>query len=244
VLVEIANPEVLIDFIRQSLRPKFRYVKKDKKGPWPTRFDHQKALELIASGKSYTEVGEALGCTRERIRQIDKKYTGLSAYERNNEPFVPIDGEEWRMTPLAPAYIRVSNFGRVLDHEAQLILVPFQNSKGYQSVPSGTVHELVLSAFVGRRPKGYHINHKDFNPANNRLENLEYCTRRQNLHHSMKAGRFNKAWKSFHALPDQEVHRLLEARQKGIAYWRLGEMFGITAMTAHRIVKNKGYKVK
>jgi len=44
------------------------------------------------------------------------------------------------------------------------------------------VHQLVAEAFLNHIPWGYKlvVNHKDFNPLNNRLENLEIITHREN----------------------------------------------------------------
>ena len=50
------------------------------------------------------------------------------------------------------------------------------------------IHVLVAQAFIGDRPKDFDINHIDGNKANNRLSNLEYCTRSQNIRHSYKLG--------------------------------------------------------
>jgi hypothetical protein len=38
------------------------------------------------------------------------------------------------------------------------------------------VHTLVAEAFLGRRPDGMVVHHKDHNRRNPRLENLEYIT--------------------------------------------------------------------
>lgn len=44
------------------------------------------------------------------------------------------------------------------------------------------VHQLVSIAFYNHVPNGYYlvINHKDFNPLNNKLDNLEIVTQREN----------------------------------------------------------------
>lgn len=49
------------------------------------------------------------------------------------------------------------------------------------------VHHLVMSAFMGDRPCGYIVNHKDLDRTNNRLENLEYITQKENCLHSFNA---------------------------------------------------------
>jgi hypothetical protein len=47
---------------------------------------------------------------------------------------------------------------------------------------------LVAENFIGKRPKGYEINHKDGKKSNNRLNNLEWVTPKENYHHAVKLG--------------------------------------------------------
>ena len=42
------------------------------------------------------------------------------------------------------------------------------------------VHSLVARAFLGERPEGYDIDHKDGNKLNNCVTNLHYVTRKEN----------------------------------------------------------------
>lgn len=46
------------------------------------------------------------------------------------------------------------------------------------------VHAHVLESFIGPRPEGMQINHKNGIRNDNRLENLEYCTPQENIQHS------------------------------------------------------------
>jgi hypothetical protein len=69
-------------------------------------------------------------------------------------------------------------------------------AKGYlrfvasiNGVPKTTfVHVLVAKAFIGDRPIGKEVNHKNGNKLNCSLRNLEYKTRKQNAEHAAKAG--------------------------------------------------------
>lgn len=48
------------------------------------------------------------------------------------------------------------------------------------------VHALVAAAFIGVKPDGHEINHLDGDRGNNRVSNLEYVTRSQNIQHAMR----------------------------------------------------------
>lgn len=43
------------------------------------------------------------------------------------------------------------------------------------------IHHLVAEAFLGPRPLGLEINHRDGNPQNNAASNLEYVTHSENV---------------------------------------------------------------
>jgi hypothetical protein len=47
------------------------------------------------------------------------------------------------------------------------------------------VHRMVLEAFVGPCPSGHVVNHLNGDKLDNRLENLEYCTQRDNVRHAL-----------------------------------------------------------
>jgi len=50
------------------------------------------------------------------------------------------------------------------------------------------VHVLVANCFLGDRPPGLVVNHKDGNGANNWHENLEYVTQAENCRHAVRTG--------------------------------------------------------
>lgn len=83
--------------------------------------------------------------------------------------------ETW--VPIVKGY-EVSSRGRVrsLWRKKPHVLKPVPDGRGYLRVSlSGKwhrIHNLVLTAFVGPRPKGAVGMHLDGNPRNNRLENL------------------------------------------------------------------------
>ena len=87
----------------------------------------------------------------------------------------------------------VSNTGKVkrVDKNKKLKLYTNKNN-GYIYVNlSGNgknkvlrVHKIVAEAFIPNKNKYKVINHKDGNKQNNRVDNLEWCTQKQNINHA------------------------------------------------------------
>lgn len=72
------------------------------------------------------------------------------------------------------------------------LLIPSITRDGYKQVglcdtqKAIHIHTLVMMTYVGPRPDGKQIDHIDRNKANNRLENLRYVTRQENMANSYK----------------------------------------------------------
>lgn len=112
---------------------------------------------------------------------------------------LPLDFEVWKPIPEYEGLYEVSNYGRVRRLAGSpkcnktRILNPPLSAYGYRFIflwkkgieDSFYVHRLVLAAFIGPRPDGLEVNHKNGNKSDNRLENLEYVTRHQNEMHSL-----------------------------------------------------------
>lgn len=104
--------------------------------------------------------------------------------------------EVWRRCVENSNY-EVSNLGRV--RSARGVLRPSASASGHLSVVLGRsvgtkqVHQLVMSAFVGPRPKGMEVLHLDHDPSNNARVNLKYGTRSENLSMDYDAGRRSQA---------------------------------------------------
>lgn len=98
--------------------------------------------------------------------------------------------EEWKEIPGYEGFYKASNTGKIFSYYTNADRV-FSNGvypmvllskNGFKKMI--TVHSLIILTFVGPRPKGLHINHKDGNKYNNNVSNLEYVTISQNMRHS------------------------------------------------------------
>jgi len=79
---------------------------------------------------------------------------------------------------------RVRNLktGRLLKHQKSKRggYYPFVNIYIQKIRLNRTVHGLVAEAFLGLRPTGYEVHHKDSNISNPSADNLEYVTPKKN----------------------------------------------------------------
>lgn len=105
--------------------------------------------------------------------------------------------ETWKIIPGFKENYSVSNFGEVMNHSRNRYLKPVPTNLGYLQVTLYAdgqkkkifVHRLVACAFLPN-PNNYpEINHLDSNRANNRVDNLEWCTHEQNIRHAAKQGK-------------------------------------------------------
>lgn len=115
--------------------------------------------------------------------------------------------EQWKSIDGYEGLYEVSNLGNVKSlgnnaNRKDKFLKP-ATVKGYQQVglwkdgkrKKFLVHRLVAQAFLEKPfdPNATDINHKDENPLNNRVENLEWCTRAYNNNYGTRNERAAKA---------------------------------------------------
>ena len=112
--------------------------------------------------------------------------------------------EIWKDIEGFEGIYQVSNLGNVKSlrkwngHKyvvGEKILKPSLSSTGYYKVKlygekkkDCKVHRLVAVAFIEKKDGKLHINHKDGNRLNNKSNNLEWCTQRENVIHAIKTG--------------------------------------------------------
>lgn len=117
--------------------------------------------------------------------------------------------EVWKDIPGYEGKYQASNLGRVrsVDRRVRVVprgveatrpvkgrvLRPAPSKTGHISVVLGrgntmSVHKCVALAFLGPYPEGHEVLHLDHDPANNRVGNLRYGTRSENLKMDYAAG--------------------------------------------------------
>ncbi len=90
----------------------------------------------------------------------------------------------------------ISNYGNIKNVKNKKILTPYKNKNGYLSYTfcqngikkTFRLHRLVGLYFIPNPNSLPYINHKDGNKINNHVENLEWCTAKENDNHARKTG--------------------------------------------------------
>ncbi len=167
--------------------------------------------------------------------------------------------EKWRAVPGYEGRYSVSNFGRVLANEKSFMrknsgLMVYKERimktsilRGYHRVTLRKnnrprlfgVHRLVAMAFIPNPMSKKSINHKDFDRANNRVENLEWVTNQENTKHSLDHNRFPSGEKNLNSIPLSVVRGALKMINDGEKYLDIGPKLGISLDSVYQIAHGR-----
>lgn len=164
--------------------------------------------------------------------------------------------EEWRDIKDYYGYYQVSNFGRVrgVDRITEnnipiksSLLRPYKNHSGHLRVrltkksvgKKFLVHRLVAQAFIPNPQNFPIINHKDENPSNNKVDNLEWCTIKYNNNY----GSYKKKMSTLKSKPIKVIYRdgTYEIWASAIIF---GKNFGINSSHISDVINGKRKTVK
>lgn len=101
------------------------------------------------------------------------------------------------------------------------------------------VHRLVALAHLGVADKGWEVNHKDADKSNNRVENLEWVTKKGNTSHAVENNLYNPAKGEEHfnsVLTKEKVDKILELMDGGVPQWKIAEDVGVSQPNVSYVV--------
>lgn len=165
-----------------------------------------------------------------------------------------IDGEIWKPVVGYENDYMVSNYGRVksifteivrsngwvCSHKPKILRQSFTTT-GYLYVTLRgkiqKVHRVVGYAFLPLVEGSTEINHKDCNPLNNKVDNLEWCTRLENVRHAF----LNKRWKKYTYVDKEKV---VELYKQGYTERKIAEMLSVSSSVVAKVIMNKGISRK
>ena len=146
--------------------------------------------------------------------------------------------------------------GDIYNFKTNRKLKPYDNGVGYLRVglycgnnkhKSYYVHRLLAMCFLPKIDNKEFINHKDGNPKNNSLSNLEWCTKSENIYHAYQTG-LRVAAPSIgekngnSILTDKIVKELRLKFKEGKRQCELVKEYGINKYLVSNVILNKTWK--
>ena len=175
---------------------------------------------------------------------------------------------EWKDIKGYEGYYQVSSDGKVrsLTHQVKdtigrmqtkigKILSPSKDGKGYHRVSMSIhgkknthkVHRLVAQAFILNPENKPEVNHKDKkgDKTDNRVENLEWATSKENWYHAFRTGLWNKKGENQNTAKLTE-EQVLEIRAKHVPKYganaQLAREYGVSKENIAAIVNRRTWK--
>jgi hypothetical protein len=183
----------------------------------------------------------------------------FEVWEVRDEP------EEWRPVPDYEGLYEVSDLGHVRSVRRTVIdsrgvprtfpsrnLRPRGGNPGYREVTlyrdgirwQVRAHVLVALAFIGPRPLGMEVAHRNGNPSNNRLTNLRYATPASNSADRIAHGTSNHGARNGNArLSDADVEDVKQALAAGQLQREIAARYGVTRTTISAIATGRSWKL-
>lgn len=160
--------------------------------------------------------------------------------------------EIWKDLPDYEGLYKVSTHGQVKGlHRGEKVLSAAPDRDGAMNVVlcdgegkrhTVKVHRLVAKVFIPNPDNKPEINHLDGDRSNNRIDNLEWCTRSENEKHAYKIGlKTMVGGKNFHAkLTEEQVREI--RNQSTSSYIGLAVKYGVTPSCISSIMRRKTWK--
>lgn len=151
---------------------------------------------------------------------------------------------------------KIDEFGNIYMKNGKIKSVNI-NNMGYKVVSLSNngnrkyflVHRLVAISFILNPDNLPIVNHIDTNTLNNHIDNLEWCTHKQNMEHASMHNLMNINTQSRKGetngnskLTNNDVNKIKELSNTGVKTKNLAKLFKVNISTINRIKRNANWK--
>jgi hypothetical protein len=161
--------------------------------------------------------------------------------------------EEWRDIKEFEGLYKASNTGKI--KSIKKIKKQYISNNGYWCVRLSKkgktklylTHRLIIGSFIENYSNKRTVNHKDGNKLNNKLDNLEWATDREQMDHAFKNGLLdnNCGENSYLSkLKYKDIYNIIKMKKEKIKEKIIIEKYKISRVHIWRIVNNKRWRKK
>lgn len=161
--------------------------------------------------------------------------------------------ERFKDIPGYEGLYQVSTHGNVYSVRSNKVLRPGGSGDGYSTIAlcvnkkcsSKKIHRLVMLTFIG--PSNLQVNHIDGNKLNNCLNNLEYCTQRDNIKHAHILGLRDNCYKkgssnSQAKLTEQDIPIIRQLLVDGVSKTEIARTYHVDRKVIYNIQHKKRWR--
>ena len=164
--------------------------------------------------------------------------------------FSEVQNERWLDVPGYEGLYEVSDLGRVRNSRGTVlkdrILWTGYNRAALNKngcAKSHFIHRIVCAAFIGPIPVGKEVNHIDGDRLNNRIENLEYVTRKENAAHRKVLGTSGVGETNPNAkLKPDDVRAIRRLRGLGVSRRNVADNFGVSVFMVTKLTNGDNWQ--
>lgn len=173
--------------------------------------------------------------------------------------------EVWKPIPCYEGLYEGSNLGRVKSLPRYVtntkygssrlvrerLLTPCFDTRGYvqytlskkQVVRSKRAHRIVAELFIPNPNNLPEVNHRDGNKLNNRVDNLEWCTRKENNDHRINIlGNLPRGEEIHNSkLKSDDIPTIRGLHKAGMSCNKIAKIYSISASSIQLIVKHESW---
>jgi hypothetical protein len=157
--------------------------------------------------------------------------------------------EEYKKLREYPMY-RIYNTGKIYSEFSKKFLKRFDDNSGYLQVTlfkgknlgrkTIKVHILVAKAFLPNPNNLPEVNHKNCNKCDNRVSNLEWVSKKENMLHASKYSYNNR--EALSPLTKEKVLLIPTLLSKGFSIKLISTLYNVGHITIRNIIQRKTWK--
>ena len=179
--------------------------------------------QLLERDESIPEGFFALNIMIEQIPSDAKQITSLP------NTFITRDGRIWRNGKPKKVYVGLNGY--------KTCTFSINN----KSNPK-TVHRLLLETFVGPCPEKHEALHINGNRLDNRLENLRWGTRKENVADAIKHGTATIGTKNSQSKFNKEdLNEIMKMKSQRMTAQQIADRFNVSKTTVYRVYSGQTY---